>query len=127
MSYKCNICGTIYENIQEYADCVVKCANKAKVNEEQQVYEKFLAIENGYNKAKKLLKEKYPEKYSKHFAPVDNEKSAEDPVKRKDVRIYHDPKGTKATVNGKEVKPEELSKDPALNYVMEFMKLLGGR
>lgn len=35
MKYKCSICGTEYDNITDYAECVSKCVAEQKHNEER--------------------------------------------------------------------------------------------
>ena len=142
--YVCGICGTEYNTLDLYLDCVSQCGEKLKKEREEAENKKRLeelnAALNGVKQAKEYyeqrleeFKEKYPEEYKLNFASEgchgdckckSNEK---DSPKKIEVKMTNDGKESKidAKVNGKKVDDDYIKKlfdDPETRY---FAKMLG--
>ena len=148
-NYVCGICGSEYESLDAYLECVAKCGETLKAEQKAEAEKKRLeevnAAINRVKEAKKYyeeqlakFKKEYPTEYELNFGktesvcPHDCKGNIEPETKAETIELTYEDNGKdkpklSAKVNGKRVDEKTLDNlfsDPDTRYIAKMLGLL---
>ncbi len=146
--YKCGICGTGHENLDDYIKCVTSCAEELKQKEEAEAKQKRIeevnaalskvkAVKAYYQEQLDIFKEKYPEEYRLNFfnegvneCPYDckgmsDDNQSDSTSTTRQLKINGKPV-TRVRFHGKDVALDKPLKDldPEAEFILKLLGIL---